>query len=146
MKGVSLIVVACVLVGACSDDVKGSGSPCSDISGNWQVTSQRLDGNCPASLDGDGKSTATFSKRADGGWQTVFPGVEGGCPGNLDAATCKFTATCELEREAKTIATISIEYTFAAGNTFSGTTVNAAGPPIADPACNATYRDTATKL
>lgn len=143
MKVGSVIVVAAVVLGACSDDDKNE-SACADISGNWAVTSTRIDGDCPAALDGDGKSTQTIS-RSGAGWSLVFPGVSDGCPATLDAATCKLTASCELSQEGKLVATISFDYTFAKG-TFSGTTSNAAGPPIAEKACTATYRDTATKL
>lgn len=145
MRAVTIAVVGLLIV-ACGDDkVDGTvGGACADISGNWQVTSTRLDGNCPAELDGDGKSTQTFS-RAGNGWALVFPGVQDGCPAALDTATCKLTASCELSRDGALIATVSFDYTFANG-TFSGTTSNAAGPPLSPSPCTATYRDTGSKL
>lgn len=140
---VGVIVLGSMLV-ACTSNTDGQGD-CGDISGNYSVTSTRTSGSCDASMDGDGQSNVTFMKNGDG-WTAVLPGIDGGCPGKLDAKTCKFTSACKITaQDGSTLATISAEYTFA-GGTFSGTTINAALPPLVKAACDATYKDTGQKL
>lgn len=144
-RWIGLLVVGWVQI-ACSSDVDEAAGGCADISGNYSVKSTRLGGSCDSSIDGNGESTVSFTKSADG-WTLVAPGLEGGCPGTLDAASCRFKSDCKVfdMKTGATLVTGSIDYTFS-GKTFTGSTINAALPPLVSAACDASYRDNGTKL
>lgn len=144
MRRLLIAIGAVAVEAACSSSTDGDA--CGDIAGNWDVSSVRTSGNCPAELDGDGKTNMSISKGADGKYSLGAPGATGGCPANFDTATCKLTANCAVTNGAgQTVATIDFDYKFS-GSTFTGTTINAARPPLVATTCSATYKDDGKKL
>lgn len=136
--------MATAAMAACSSSTEGDS--CADITGNWEVTSARGSGDCPAELDGDGKENMSFAKSADGKYSIQAPGTTGGCPANFDVATCKLTANCAITNGGgAVVVTVDFDYKFS-GSTFTGTTLNAARPPLVSQACTATYRDDGKRL
>lgn len=136
-------VVAVITACGSDEDVKASG--CEDITGNYSVTSARSSGTCDPALDPTGTSTVTLARNATG-WDLFIPGIEGACPGTLNAS-CRFVANCVAtdKTTAKTLATYSIDYTFA-NATLSGSSVTSLAPPTVPSACDATYREQGSRL
>lgn len=144
MKKLGGLLVGLILV-ACSSETRGTGGfACSDISGNYSVTVERVSGSCDPKLD---SQTASISMRKDGEtWVAVLPGISGGCPGTLTESTCKFSSSCEVkDGSGNKTATSTLEYTFTATG-YTGSTVNALLPPVVTTACDVTYRETGKKL
>ncbi len=100
------VVVAAAVLGACASEEPAS---CADLSGNWAVTSTRLSGTCDPKLDGDGHSTLSIRRAADGSYSVIFQGIEGECAARVDAS-CKLTTNCELKKDGKLVATVSLDY------------------------------------
>ncbi len=139
----TLLAVLALTVAACSSSTATpSGPVCSDVSGNWKVTSTRTDGDCTAPQFNSGEANITMRKGTDGAWSVVLPGLSGGCPGELDAKTCRFVANCDITSGTTKTASVGVEWNFD-GKTISGSEI---GRILSPSACTANYTDSGAKL
>ncbi len=142
------MLVALVLASGCSSETeRAAPKGCTDIAGNYKLTSERVSGSCDPALEEEGDATVTMSKGDEGAWDILLPGIEGGCPGKLDPNSCKYIATCKAIDKATgaTIITYNVDYTFA-GTTLAGSSTGAAMPPYVPKVCDVTYRETGERL
>lgn len=144
MRIATVVGLGSLLILGCSADADDDSGPkgCADISGNYDVKVAKVGGTCPSG--GSNSVSLSIVKKGDG-YSVYLPGIDGGCPGELDAATCKYTALCEISTGGSVVASYNLSYTFD-GNAFSGSLVGTAGPPIFQEACDSSVKHDGTRI
>jgi hypothetical protein len=148
--GRSTLVLAAVLIAACSSDNDGDGAPSCTIEGTYSMTAaiESQSEGC-SDIQAGPPSVVTITARPSGNFLVELQGGTGGCAGDL-VGTCKVQTKCDVRVSDATdpsnnMGTLQFSWTFDA-NGFTGLNSAALPPARSLPrGCTFTSNATATR-